>query len=575
MKIIKVKISNYRNLDGINVSFDDNCNFIVGENNLGKSNFLTLLNILFTNRSFKFDDYKDPIQPIEIHLQIKLADIEIGHFQDLFDSDDYTIINIVARQQNIDDNITFVHKETNTNIFPSAIKCINFIHYDSLRNPITEINFDKGRGVGKFLKNIISQYLKGIDDSGSTLLDETQLNNVLNAVNQKISKIKSFNDFGIQASSDSDLESLLSKIVVLKDDKGDSLAKTGYGVQFLILVTLSILDKLQIIQQQRGNRGVFESKEDGRKSISILIGLDEPEIHLHPYMQRSLIKYLCSIISNRNDEFKQLIKELFDIDEFIGQIIVITHSPNIILNDYNQIIRFYSEGGTTKIISGSELILSEQLKKHLYQNFPFIKEAFFSRCAILVEGDSEYASFPYFGKSLSIDFDDLGICVIQARGNAIVQLLDITTLFGIPSVGITDKDDGTNSSTNPNLYQTNLRDFEAEIISIIDNGKEDVLRRILCELDALGANRALDAGVLTKKAHRKLGLGDTPFTSSLKLIDIEPTDFEALKAFHYTWFSINKGYPLGLIIGESLQLSEVPNVYQTLILQAQTLVENV
>ena len=54
MQIKKLTIDNYRNLDGQNVSFADNCNFIVGENNLGKSNLLNLLQILFTNCKKRF-----------------------------------------------------------------------------------------------------------------------------------------------------------------------------------------------------------------------------------------------------------------------------------------------------------------------------------------------------------------------------------------------------------------------------------------------------------------------------------------------------------------------------------------
>ena len=39
MKIKRVKINNYRNLDGIELCFDKESNYIVGENNLGKSTF--------------------------------------------------------------------------------------------------------------------------------------------------------------------------------------------------------------------------------------------------------------------------------------------------------------------------------------------------------------------------------------------------------------------------------------------------------------------------------------------------------------------------------------------------------
>lgn len=575
MKITRLDIHNYRNLDGIKISLEENCNFIVGENNLGKSNLLSLVNILFTSRAFKLDDFKDTGCPIRIDFQLRLAPIEIGHFQDLFDFDDYSLINITAQQDTIDDNINFFHTETTTYIQPSIVRCLNYIHYDSLRNPITEINFDKGRGAGRFLRNIISQYLEGKDISVADFVDETGVTTLIDSINKKIVKIKPFKDFGISASTDDDIENLLSQIVVLKDDKKNDLLKTGYGVQFLILVTLSILEKLQAIRTRRRDKGIFENEIAGTKSISLIIGLDEPEIHLHPYMQRSLIKYLNSIITNKNTEFKTLVKELFDIDEFIGQIILVTHSPNIILNDYRQIIRFYSEEGITKIISGSQLMLEEQLRKHLYLHLPFIKEAFFSRCAIFVEGDSEFSSFPLFGKKLSIDFDDLGICIIQARGRAIPQLIELAAKFGISSVGITDKDDGSSPPTLCNHYETNLPNFEAELISLIGDGKESILRAILCAYDSQGENRAMQVEALNKYAHEKHGIGVAPFTAALKLSNIASTDTTSLKAFYITWFSINKSYPLGLLIGEHLSTAEIPTIYQTVIKEAQKLVVNV
>lgn len=575
MKITKLNISNYRNLDGSRITLDSNCNFIVGENNLGKSNLLSLLNILFTSRAFRFEDFKEPTNPIEVIFQLKLDSIELGHFQDLFEIEDYSLINIAARQMDADDNINFYHLESETFISHQLVRCINFIHYDSLRNPVSEINFDKGRGVGRFLRNIISKYLQENNISNNDFLDDAKVDALFSSINDKISKIKSFKDFGVVATSDDDVENLLSKIVMLKDGKGDSFTKTGYGVQFVVLVVLSILDKIQSIQNQRGNRGIFEDELMGTKSISLVLGLDEPEIHLHPYMQRSLIKYLNSILCNKNSEFKQLVKELFGFDDFIGQLIVVTHSPNIILNDYKQIVRFYSEQGITKIVSGTSLTLSEQLHKHLYLHFPFIKEAFFSRAAIFVEGDSEYASFPHFANKMSIEFDDLGICVLQAGGDAIPQLIDLATMFGIPSVGITDKDDRTAPPSEPNLYTTTLRDFEAEIISIIDSGKESILRAILTIYDSNGINRELDAKALNKRAYAKHHIVSTPFTTGLKLANIPATDIVNLKAFYLTWYAINKSYPLGMLIGKHFSIAEIPTIYQTVINEAKNLTQNV
>lgn len=580
MKIIKIEIKNYRNLDGITVHLAEDCNFIVGENNLGKSNLLSLLNILFSSRSFRYEDFKDPDKSIEINLRLKLADIEIGHFQDLFDVDDCSIINIFCQQINTDDNIEFYHVDTKTHIQSSLVRCINYVYYDSLRNPISEINFDKGKGVGRFLKKLISQYLEDNKITDKDFLEQQKVSRLIEAINDKISKIKSFNDFNISATSDDDLESLLSKVVVLKDGQGESLTKAGYGIQFLILVTLSILEKIQQIKKQRKDRGIFENKQEGQegtKSISLVLGLDEPEIHLHPYMQRSLIRYLNSVINNNNREFAQLIKELFDIDYFIGQIIVVTHSPNIILNDYKQIIRLYSDKGVVKVISGSQLNLDAQSSKHLYLNFPFIKEGFFSRCVIFVEGDSEYASFPNFGQKFSIEFDDLGICVIQSRGDkSIPPLMKVAQDFGIPSTGATDRDNGKKSSPIPNLFQTKLKDFEEElIVLLIDSKKEHILRKILTNYDSKGDQREIFAQSLNKYAFDKYRNVEVGYSKNLKLSDIRLSNSVDLKSYYLTWFSINKSYPLGKLIGETLSIDEIPSIYQTVIIKSQELAQNV
>ncbi len=102
MKIKQVDIHNYRNLDGVSVHFDEDCNFIVGENNLGKSNFLSLLNIIFNYRSFKDTDFCDTAKIVQVNLAIKLDYVEIGHFQDLFTVEDYSTINIVVKQLVLD-----------------------------------------------------------------------------------------------------------------------------------------------------------------------------------------------------------------------------------------------------------------------------------------------------------------------------------------------------------------------------------------------------------------------------------------------------------------------------------------
>ena len=571
MKIKHLTIDNYRNLNSIEIYLDDTCNFIVGENNLGKSNLLNLLNIIFTRRAFGFDDFSDKELPISINLQLKLANDEIGHFEDLFDLDDYSLINISCIQISPDENIEFYHTETETFISPALIRCANFIYYDSLRNPISEINFDKGKGVGRFLTNIVKGYLSDKELLAENFIVSKELEDLILNVNSKLSKIKAFKEYDIYAKVDSNIENLIPKLISLQDDKGETLTKSGYGVQFLLLVTLSILDKLQNITEQRREKGIFENEETGEKAISLILGLDEPEIHLHPYMQRSLVKYLNRIISNNNSEFQLLIKELFGIDRFFGQIIIATHSPSIILNDFKQIVRLYNKSGNTEIISGSNLTLGEQLEKHLFLHFPFIKEAFFSRCAIFVEGDSEFGSFPFFAEKCQVDFDDHGISVIQAGGDSVLQLIQLSEKFGIPCIGIKDSD-GDNTPTGiSNFLKTNEYDFEAELMFLIDVGKESKLNDIVCEYDSLGAERELEPKAINKRAHKKYQYLTEPIDIKLKLSEIDKSNIAHLKSFYSTWFSINKSQPLGRLIGLLLEKDEIPEVYRNLIINAKSL----
>lgn len=218
-------------------------------------------------------------------------------------------------------------------------------------------------------------------------------------INDKLKKIKSFKEFSITANFEDDPGEILAKIVTLKDEQNFSLQNSGYGVQFLSLICLVIFEKLLVTGKYKKEKGYFED-EKGKRYTSLILGLDEPEIHLHPYMQRSLIKYLIEIILNKDEEFLDLLSTMFSINGFLGQIIVCTHSPHILLSNYKEIICFSKKNGVIKVKNGMEIIFEDKVEKHLLKNMPYVKEAFFSKCVILVEGDTEAGAFPLFSKKL-------------------------------------------------------------------------------------------------------------------------------------------------------------------------------
>lgn len=82
MRISRVKAHNYRNIDGIEVLLNPECNYIIGENNLGKSNFLAMLSTVCSGKGFDERDFFDSEKSIEsslMHLQPAPLKGLIGH----------------------------------------------------------------------------------------------------------------------------------------------------------------------------------------------------------------------------------------------------------------------------------------------------------------------------------------------------------------------------------------------------------------------------------------------------------------------------------------------------------------
>jgi len=464
MKIIYLKIENYRNLSGLEIHLNPHNNFIVGENNLGKSNFLQLLSTLFTRKSFKRDDFTEITDPIEVAFTLELEEVEIGLFDDLFDPTDASKINIKAIQNTIDDPIDFWHVESNTRIPASMVKFLNFLYYDSVRNPSSELSFNKSKGVGKFLHHVIIKHLENSGETDGDFVDAGMTDNLAVFVNSVICKVKAFSQYSITAEVERDVENLLSRILILKDGNDKYIHQSGYGVQFLAIITLAILQKILETIELKRDRGIFEYNEpegddEVKKAISLIIGFDEPEIHLHPYLQRSLVKYINKILTNQEEDFAELLQSIFGLNKVIGQSIIATHSPSIILNDYTEVMRFYKTGATVSVISGTQVTIEAKLKKHLDMQFPFLKEAFFARFVLVVEGITEYSALPSFGMKLGYDFDEYGISVIEAGGKESVEpILKLLEKFHIPCLGIVDKDEDP-VTTNPLIRQTTKRAF--------------------------------------------------------------------------------------------------------------------
>lgn len=465
-----VEINNYRNLTGKTITFNDTLNFLIGENNIGKTNILELINICLAIGKFAETDFMDITLPIKIKFKVKYSNEEIGYFEDNFDVDDSNSITLVAVQDSVDERINYYHDTPNqTKIGMATIRTMNILYYYAQRMPSKEVDFRKTSGSGKVLNYLIQHSLEQSEIQEKDILKKTKLKNIVKNVNIQIKKINTITGDSVSAYVETEVDKLVCRLLGLGDESGRELSSLGEGVQYAFNILLQIIEIIYNVKVTRKPED-FEERlinRDGKKLFPLFLVLDEPEVHQHPYRQRSLIRKIKALIENNNQEFLNLLKDLFDIDGLTGQIFIATHSPNILLDNYRQFIRLYKSTGTDsqlKIVSGMNVVIDDKLYKHMLHNFIYLKEAMFSKCIIFVEGDTENGAIPVFAERMGLDMDERGIGVIKLDGaDSVKRCMALYKSFGIKSIALIDKDKKESYSSEPDIYFTKANDYEEDV----------------------------------------------------------------------------------------------------------------
>lgn len=153
-------------------------------------------------------------------------------------------------------------------------------------------------------------------------------------------------------------------------------------------------------------------------------------------MQRAMVDYFKEMMANENIGFLRILKDVFGIDGILGQVFIVTHSAEVLSDDYRQIIRFYRQpSGSLKIACGVTFEVSSEAEEHLIAYFSAVKEALYTRCVMIVEGETEYSSFRQFAKTLGIPLDFYGIGLINARGQGLsADWLNYLIVLTFPSL---------------------------------------------------------------------------------------------------------------------------------------------
>jgi putative ATP-dependent endonuclease of OLD family len=165
-----------------------------------------------------------------------------------------------------------------------------------------------------------------------------------------------------------------------------------------------------------------QEKRNENQTFYPLLGLEEPEAHLHPNAQ------------------KQVYSQLSEIN---GQKIISTHSPYIVAQaDISEIRHFQKESDETIINALNISSLDpDELRKIRREVLLSRGELLFSKVIVLFEGETESQIFPVFARKFwELEPFEKGICFISVDGNNYKPFLLVAKSMQIPWFIFSDYD---------------------------------------------------------------------------------------------------------------------------------------
>jgi predicted ATP-dependent endonuclease of OLD family len=167
---------------------------------------------------------------------------------------------------------------------------------------------------------------------------------------------------------------------------------------------------------------ILQAFEETRRKGAILL-IEEPEMFLHPQMQRSLYKTIREIGRT-------------------NQIIYTTHSPHFVsVPEYERVLLIRKAAAGT-VARPSALPADERRREKMVKELdPERNELFFARRLLLVEGDTEKLALPVYAGRLGLDLDREGATIVEVGGKRnLMEFAQIAISFEIPTAIVYDED---------------------------------------------------------------------------------------------------------------------------------------
>ncbi|WP_181182774.1 MULTISPECIES: AAA family ATPase [unclassified Mesorhizobium] len=439
MKISRVQIANWRSIKHIDFYPQDIC-ILVGANNAGKTNILSAINFLLGERwpmpgNLDDSDYYGRDRDNEIHIRLTLEHPNVSSIDFDTSKAQYTLIAIDNRGYGIRGFNNTMREE------------LAFAYVDAGRNYDRQFSNSRWSIFGQALRHLHAT-LKQNGEQLAKLREALKVAHELLQTDQYKAFEKELKDafaaqlrtarydvaFEFRTMEETNLYRSLFPTLIERGVPRNPL-EVGSGIRNVLVLAL------------------FQAFAKSFKGDSVL-GIEEPELYLHPHAQRSLMKQFEELVTAGNQIF---------ISTHSAHFLDVARSDRIVLVERDD-----DEEGevcTQVKTASSESLLSARQKLHptrpitLSSMRAFLKnvrtaemtEAFFARAVVVVEGPSEREAIPILARSCSMDFDEHGISIVSAGGKtAIDTLAQLYECHGIRTYIVFDNDAGNASEKAAN-----------------------------------------------------------------------------------------------------------------------------
>lgn len=452
MRISRVRIENFRNFRQLDVKLGEH-GVVVGENKVGKSNFLRALRMVLdpslpdSARLLRPEDFWDGIpRPIPRKTKI-LVSIDLQGFDDN-DQQLASLADFLVQAEPMVARLTYEFRRGQGR----NAKDFEFVVYGGDREQ-ARLTWDVRRRLAMDLvpalrdaegdlaswrRSPLRPLLSKMAD-GITAEEKEGIAAEVEAATQSILALQEVKDLGdlvtntlrilvggAQAAdvqlglAPTDADRLLRSLRVLIDGGLRGVGDASLGVANTLYLTLKLLETQQLAR-------------DAVRDHTFL-AIEEPEAHLHPHVQRSVFS---SILGKRS----HLPSKATD-PSVSRTVILTTHSPHIAsVAPLRSLVLLRSTTTGSVGVSAADIKLSKSEEEDLERYLDVTRaEMLFARGVLLVEGDAEVFVVPRLAEFVGLDLDALGITICSVGGTNFTPHVKLLRALAIPFAVVTDLD---------------------------------------------------------------------------------------------------------------------------------------